>query len=298
MLSLDTVTLCCVDTINPALALRALALSRREIRFARSMLLTDLRSAVDVPAGIDIVPVEGIASRPDYSAFIVKSLLPHIATPHVLMVQWDGYIIDASAWDDAFLDMDYIGARWFWQEEGSRVGNGGFSLRSRRLLEALLDPRIVPGELEDETICRTFRPLLERDHGIRFADETTADRFSFEVSHPTGPTFGFHALYNFWRVMPVDALAGLAPALPDAIARSPQCMQLLRNCCAMQLWPAVVAIAERMLAARPIPHEYEVLGLLARAQQRVGKVVANRNQPCPCGSGQRYKRCHGHLAAL
>jgi hypothetical protein len=50
-------------------------------------------------------------------------------------------------------------------------GNGGFSLRSRRLLQALQDPRIALSVVEDETICRTFRPLLERDYGIRFAGE-------------------------------------------------------------------------------------------------------------------------------
>ena len=299
MLSLDCVTLCCVDTITPALALRALALSRRGIRFARSMLLTgDLPSGVDVPEGIEIVPVEGIASRADYSNFIVKSLLPHVATLHVLIVQWDGYVINANAWDEAFLAADYVGARWFWHTDGMRVGNGGFSLRSRRLLEALLDPRIVPGELDDETICRTFRPLLESDYGIRFADETTADRFSFEVSHPTGPTFGFHGLYNFWRVMPAGELAALAPTFSDAIARSRQSLQLLRNCCAMQLWPAAVAIAHRMLAALPNAFEDEVRVLLERAQRGIERgPVIYRNQSCPCGSGKRYKHCHGILAA-
>jgi hypothetical protein len=84
----------------------------------------------------------------------------------VLLVQWDGYVCNPDAWDPAFLDCDYIGAKWFWHNDAMRVGNGGFSLRSRRLLEALQDPRIALSVVEDETICRTFRPLLERDYGI------------------------------------------------------------------------------------------------------------------------------------
>ncbi|WP_170318901.1 SEC-C metal-binding domain-containing protein, partial [Allorhizocola rhizosphaerae] len=33
----------------------------------------------------------------------------------------------------------------------------------------------------------------------------------------------------------------------------------------------------------------------AAAQQPVGTVPApaSRNSPCPCGSGKKYKRCHG-----
>jgi preprotein translocase subunit SecA len=33
---------------------------------------------------------------------------------------------------------------------------------------------------------------------------------------------------------------------------------------------------------------------LAGLQQAVGQV--GRNEPCPCGSGKKYKHCHGKLA--
>jgi hypothetical protein len=92
------------------------------------------------------------------------------------VIQWDGYVVNAEAWDPAFLDCDYIGAKWYWHDPGTRVGNGGFSLRSRKLLAALEDPRIALVDAEDTTIGRTFRPLLEREHGIRFAT-ALADRF-------------------------------------------------------------------------------------------------------------------------
>ena len=34
----------------------------------------------------------------------------YIKTSHVLIVQWDGYIINSKKWDSRFLNFDYIGA--------------------------------------------------------------------------------------------------------------------------------------------------------------------------------------------
>ena len=65
-------------------------------------------------------------------------------------MQWDGYAVNPGAWDAAFLDCDYLGAKWSWHKDAMRVGNGGFSLRSRRLLLALQDPRIELVEAEDD----------------------------------------------------------------------------------------------------------------------------------------------------
>ena len=297
MLTLPGVTLCCIDTANHALALRALLRSCEGVRFARALFLTDaLPAGVVAPEGIDVVAIPPLGSRDAYSAFVLKSLLPHVATPHVLLVQWDGYVVNPDAWDPAFADCDYIGAKWFWHDDGMRVGNGGFSLRSRRLLEALQDPRIVLVEAEDTTICRTFRPLLEREFGIRFAAEALADRFSYEAAYPIGRPFGFHGLFNFCRTVPPDEIAAMAPGFPDAVARSPQLMQLLRNCTALGQWNAALAIGRRIVAAQP--DHAEAAALLANAERNAARPPAvGRNDPCPCGSGRRYKQCHGALGA-
>jgi preprotein translocase subunit SecA len=37
----------------------------------------------------------------------------------------------------------------------------------------------------------------------------------------------------------------------------------------------------------------EVPGPVGRPQQAVSKSDVGRNDPCPCGSGKKYKRCHG-----
>jgi hypothetical protein len=132
MRDLAGVTLVCVDTANHALALRALARSCAALRFEQTLFLTDAVPAdIEVPAGVSVRSIARLASREAYSHFVLKSLLPHVTTPHVLLIQWDGYVVNPAAFDPAFLDFDYIGAKWFWYDDGMRVGNGGFSLRSR-----------------------------------------------------------------------------------------------------------------------------------------------------------------------
>lgn len=120
-----------------------------------------------------------------------------IATPFVLVIQWDGYVVDTSAWANAFRKYDYIGGV-IHQAAGNVVGNGGFSLRSRKLLKAL--PTLPGSRLnEDMVICRMFRQTLETKFGIRFAPEKVAERFSYEDHYPGKATFGFHAATNLWR---------------------------------------------------------------------------------------------------
>src|SRR6185437_2210535 len=51
--------------------------------------------------------------------------------------------------------------------------------------------------------------------------------------------------------------------------------------------------APRGIAARPPPPpQPEVQGTFVRTERKVG-----RNEPCPCGSGKKYKNCHGSLSS-
>ena len=296
MLELPGVTLVCVDTANHALALRAIARSTAGVRFARVAFCTDgLPSSLAAPPGVELVRIPPLASRDAYSRFMLKELAARVSTPHALVIQWDGYVVNPDAWDPAFLACDYLGAKWSWHDDGMRVGNGGFSLRSKRLLDALADPRIDLVEAEDTTICRSFRPLLEREHGIVFGSEALADRFSYEAAYPIGRPFGFHGLFNFCRVVPPAELALLAPAFSDAIACSPQAMALLRNCLALGQWPAAAALARRIVAVKPDDAEVQALAAVAE-RNAAAPPTAGRNDPCPCGSGKKFKHCHGALA--
>jgi tetratricopeptide (TPR) repeat protein len=293
MLELPGVTLCCIDTTNHALALRALRQSSAQIRFGRTLFISDREvSAQDLEMEI-IAP---LTSRDDYSQFVLKSLASRIDTSHVLLVQWDGYVINPAAWREEFFGCDYIGAQRFWHDDGMRVGNGGFSLRSRKLLLALEDSRIVLTEAEDLTICRAFRPLLEREHGIRFASEAMADTFAFEAAYPIGKPFGFHGLFNFCRVVPPDDLTELVSSFTPAIARSPQLLQLGRNCVAMGQWKAAAAIFRRILDEVP-GHVDAAAGIAVASANASSMPAVSRNDPCPCGSGKHFKNCHGALGA-
>ena len=287
MLSLPRVTLCCIDCANHDLALAALEQCVQKCTFARVLFVTDRDYAI---AGIDCVRIPAIESREAYSHFVMKELHAHVDTDFVLLVQWDGFVVNAQAWSDDFLDHDYIGAKWIFYDDAHNVGNGGFSLRSRRLLEALRDPQVVPGEAEDVAICRTYRAYLERTHGIRFAPEAVADRFSFEASYFRTPPFGFHGLFNFWMFLDRAGLAAFLSMATPRILGSIQCMRLAKNYLDLKRNDEALMVLERIAQAHPGGEAPPLIAALARGK---AQAPPSRNAPCPCGSGKRYKECHG-----
>jgi hypothetical protein len=187
-LELRTVTLCAATSVNLDATMEALRISLDQVRFADCILFTDQRVPPAHPA-IRIVPIERMKSSRDYSYFLLTRLADYLITDHCLIIQWDGFVVDASCWEEGFLEFDYIGAPWPQFDDGHDVGNGGFSLRSRKLLRACRDPSFRLGHPEDMAICRTNRSLLERAHGIRFADHETASRFALETGSSICPAF-------------------------------------------------------------------------------------------------------------
>ena len=200
---IEHTTLCAIDCVNPELTIPALQRSLAGCEFDAVKLLTHL--PVSAP-GIDVVPIAPLDSIAAYSTFVIKQLIHHIDTDHVLLIQWDGFVCDPAAWAHTFLLYDYIGARWPLGLNGvtpeCAVGNGGFSLRSRSLLAALQDETINAENPEDAVICIRHRPYLEQRHDIAFADAATADRFSSEHCALETPTFGFHGIINVSRHLP------------------------------------------------------------------------------------------------
>lgn len=185
--------------------LLAISRARACARFGDVLFVTDRPADVVGQEGLRIATVESLRSREEYSRVVQTGLAPHIHTPFVLLVQWDGYPVRPENWTDAFLDHDYIGAAWPQFPASMAVGNGGFSLRSRRLLEACRDPRFLPGHPEDMVICHTNRTLLEQAHGLRFAPLELANRFSCERMGVPARAFGFHGLFNMPREMGLEA---------------------------------------------------------------------------------------------
>jgi hypothetical protein len=249
--ALKDVTLCAADCICPGLAARALRESMAACEFGDAVLFTDAPIRGD---GFRVERIGTLGSVDDYSRFVLKSLAGHVSTPYALVTQWDGYVTDAAAWTPEFLQVDYIGAPWHWYNDGMTVGNGGFSLRSRKLLEATAAEHFpfTPGMPEDHQISRQHRMVLAGELGMRFAPEPLAARFSYERSLPARPTFGFHGVFNLWRHVEDREMAALAPALPDKVARSFELVELLVQYVVLRKFKPFDAVYARARAARPM----------------------------------------------
>ncbi len=206
-LDLPQVTLCAITSVNLAATIRALELSMSHIRFGACKLFTDA-IVHDCAPELEVIAIARLGSSEAYSAFILNELRHHVDTTHCLVVQWDGHVLDAQNWRPEFLEYDYIGASWPQFCDGHDVGNGGFSLRSKRLLDAVADPAFCWTHPEDLAIGRFNRQWLETK-GIRFADRRLADLFSAERAGDLARSFGYHGIFNmpsalgttsFWEV--------------------------------------------------------------------------------------------------
>jgi hypothetical protein len=212
-LVLPQVTLCAATSVNVAATVRALSFSMAQIDFADCLLFTDTPARPDDPR-IRVVPIARLGSAAAYSQFMLRDLADHMATSHCLVAQWDGHVLDARHWDPAFLEHDYVGASWPQFDDGHDVGNGGFSLRSLRLLRACQSADFAAAHPEDVVIARTHRPWLEQQ-GLRFANRIMADRFSSERAGDPAASFGFHGVWHMARLFGVRDFWDLYRTLDD-----------------------------------------------------------------------------------
>jgi hypothetical protein len=189
MIHLPNVTLCIADCVDRARSDAAISRSIRDIDFGAILKFSNTPSHV-----CEFTP-RNIDSLGEYSRFILHDLAGYVKTSHALIIQHDGYALKADAWQAAWLEYDYIGAPW-WYTDGMNVGNGGFSLRSKKLLDITAAEKWPVIDNEDHMICRLRRHELELKHGIRFAPEEVAERFSVEGTSGNRRTwtgqFGFH----------------------------------------------------------------------------------------------------------
>lgn len=192
------------------------------------------------PLGIGerFAEIQRFDSIDSYSEFALKCLWPFIKTEFILVVHWDGFVANPQLWDDQFLAYDYVGAPWAWANDEHCVGNGGFCLRSNRLVQACKQvnvrrhPEIPYGGIEDIVICRLYRSYLE-EQGMRFAPRQVAERFSYETGSIRQAPYGFHGPTNMPIFVAEDKLIDLAPALKRKIKPGGTMDLFLRNCLIM-----------------------------------------------------------------
>lgn len=215
-LDLPNVMLCAVSSVAIEQTVAALQRSCRNIAFGDVILLSDVDPHLPPGSPVRWEEIAPLQSKEAYSHFMLKQLGHHVTLPFVLVVQWDGYVLDHRRWNPVFLEYDYIGATWPQFDDAFSVGNGGFSLRSRRLLEHLADDVFQAQHPEDVAICRTWRRELEDKFSIRFADDRLASTFSAERSSNLHETFGFHGFFNLPDVLPMDEVKHVVSCLPDS----------------------------------------------------------------------------------
>lgn len=179
--------------------------SEKDIEFGATKLLTSLPTQDS-----RVVTIPHIGSIEDFSRFCIEDLYKYVETEYVLLVQYDGFVLSADRWDDAFLAYDYIGAPldtstwkdwpYDWAPPSFIVGNGGFCIRSKRFME-LSSTLVKEGEItkmhpEDVALCVWYKDLFEKE-GLTFAPVDLAMRFSVNSDYGEyEKPFGFYGLYG------------------------------------------------------------------------------------------------------
>lgn len=213
MLKLFNVTLLCVETREPDLAHWAIDQCLRGTRFAKVVLVTNIDLVKNKRSDIEYAQAPPIRSTKDYSDLLLTDIDQYVVGSHVLIIQWDSFITHPNLWRNEFLDYDYIGPVWPHHPE-TPVGNGGFSLRSAKLLQAMKRPEFIKRHPEDYCICVDNKNFLEKQCGIQFAASKVAEQFAVERSE-WHDAFGFHGFFNFGRVLNDPELKEFIKILPN-----------------------------------------------------------------------------------
>ena len=138
-LNLKDVTLVGVDCLNIDRLIKAANVCSYYADFYDIKLLT----SIPKKSIFKIINIQKINSNYEYSKFILKELDNYFETDFVLVFQWDGFILNPDVWLYNFLNYDYIGAPWFHSGLQDIGGNGGFSLRSKKLQNILKNNSII-----------------------------------------------------------------------------------------------------------------------------------------------------------
>src|SRR5262245_34746274 len=260
---LPDVTLLAATSIEIEDAVEALKISSCEIEFAAVKLVASDRPA-RLPAGFDFVSIPPMDVL-GYSRFMLTDLHRCFDTSHCLVVQSDGFVVKAGCWRDEFLQYDYIGApwpesvqvlpdNWTLQLNRNRVGNGGFSLRSHALTE-----------------CSAKIDFDALDFPLK-SEDLVICHFLYEEMRAQGIVFA-----------PPDLAATFSIESPGALYG--QRIDAVFGFHGKHLLPEAV----KRLSAKAFA-EYRAL---AAAQVPAAQLKPGRNDLCPCGSGIKFKRCHG-----
>src|SRR5581483_895598 len=205
-LHLPDVTLVMIETQCAELARLAMEDSMRDIECGVAIVFSD--QPIGMPA-IPWIKVPKWPSVEECTRFMWYELPDHIKTKSAILIQWDSWIVNADCWTDEFLNYDYIGAPW-WYDDNLNVGNG-CGLRPLALMKFLQANKVrfpLSVKQEDHLIGRVYRPALE-GYGFKWPSDALASRFSVQCTRPSNDSrhFMFHDSFNFPLVLEGERLA-------------------------------------------------------------------------------------------
>jgi hypothetical protein len=208
MLDLKNITLVVLSSVRLEKSINALEYSCRGITWGAVKLVSHTKPD-NLPDFIQHEFCPKMSNLDEYSHACIYELPKHINTDFAMVIQDDGFVVNADSWREEFLEYDYIGAPWpipqddfsYRDKNGEliRVGNGGASLRSKKLLDLPVDLDLEWKAFygyynEDGYICVNYRHIYE-ENGLKYAPLDVAKYFSHESDIPEteGITpFGFH----------------------------------------------------------------------------------------------------------
>ena len=206
-LQLPNVTLMCMTSVKVMESVKAMKYSMRQIDFGDAVFISH-KKPIYLPSSIRFSYTSKLTDIDCFNYKMLYELGEHIHTDYVMIVHYDGFVVNPHMWRDEFLDYDYIGAPWpvpnddftYRDINGNlcRVGNC-VGIRSKRLLDFPKEKKL-PFEAdhgnfhEDGFLCVKNRHLVEAA-GMRIAPLEVAKYFSHETPIPEieGITpFAFH----------------------------------------------------------------------------------------------------------
>ena len=214
LITSKTISLFLIDTASPVLARNALMISMQRFEFDAVKVFTN---TPELYPGMECVKIRELKSGFDYSNFTIKELPDYIETDYILIMHYDGFILNGNEFSPTYFHYDYIGAPWMGDEVNS-VGNGGFSWRSKKLCKAIQELAIGEEDIghEDAFICKIKRKILEDKYQCFFPSKEIALHFAFEAAPPRHPTFGFHGAFHLPLIFR-NNIEHLLDHLPDRL---------------------------------------------------------------------------------
>jgi hypothetical protein len=193
MLTLPNVTIVCFSGTTPEQAVSSIKYSTQHINFAKKIVFSHQRPT-NITADINFECIEKL-SHHTYSKFILHELNNFIDTEFCLITHDDGFVINPQLWNDNFLSYDYIGAPWRAHYPHARVGNGGFSLRSKKFI-SLCQQLSWNGGHEDSECCIFNRNFFIKN-GCKYAPIEVAMKFALESKIPECSNYSLDTCFGF-----------------------------------------------------------------------------------------------------